>query len=81
MSKHKCIEDYYQKIYLPWISSDELSRFEIERQFDGVHEFKPQYRGDCYTADFTGSHPKAIERSLTLFKLRINEELERLTHE
>ena len=75
VSKHKCIEDYYQKIYLPWISSDELSRFEIERQFDGVHEFKPQYRGDCYTADFSGEHPHSIEKNIDNFKNRITQEL------
>ena len=78
---HKCIDNYYQKVYLRWMLSDEISRFELEREFAGAHEFKPQYRGDCYTADFTGSHPKAIEKSLPLFKSRINEELEGLTHE
>jgi hypothetical protein len=81
VSKHKCIEDYYQKIYLPWISSDELSRFEIERQFDGVHEFKPQYRGDCYTADFSGEHPHSIEKNLDDFKNRITQELKGESHD
>jgi len=71
----KCIEDYYNRIYLPWIKSDEISRFEIEREFAGVHEFKPQYRGDCYTAEFTGKHPISIEKVLPNFKKRIEVEL------
>ena len=35
-----------------------------EKNYQGVHEFKPEYRGDCYTAYFEGSHPKAIENNI-----------------
>lgn len=75
VSMHKCIDNYYQKVYLRWMLSDEISRFELERELAGVHEFKPQYRGDCYTADFSGEHPHSIEKNLDSFKNRITQEL------
>ncbi len=76
VSQHKCIDDYYNLIYLPWMQADRIEKFQIERKYLGVHEFKPEYRGDCFTADFDGSHPKSIERNIETHKTRIEEELE-----
>ena len=58
ISKDNCIDDYFENIYLPWMSGDKS----IEDKYHGVHEFKPQYRGDCFTAPFDfDSHPKKIQ--------------------
>jgi hypothetical protein len=57
------------------MQADRIEKFQIERKYLGVHEFKPEYRGDCFTADFDGSHPKSIERNIETHKIRIEEEL------
>jgi len=75
VSQHKCIDDYYNTIYFPWMHADELERYQIERKYLGVHEFKPEYRGDCFTAEFEGRHPESIEKNLENLKARIKKEL------
>jgi hypothetical protein len=75
VSLSKCIDDYYNSIYIPWIKSADLERYEIEKKYSGVHEFKPEYRGDCFTAEFDGTHPRAIERNIDELKHRIVREL------
>ena len=76
VSRHKCIGDYYNKIYLPWMKGEEFDRYQLEKEYQGVHEFKPEYRGPCYTEPFTGKHPKAIESNLEKLKNRIKKELQ-----
>ena len=78
VSMSKCIDQYYENIYLPWVTSSELDRYEIEKKYSGVHEWKPAYRGPCFTADFDGTHPEAIANSMEAFKNRITKELEQL---
>jgi len=75
VSLNKCIDDYYNKIYLPWMTADEIERYQLEKVFGGVHEFKPEFRGDCFTADFCGVHPASITQNLPRLKNRIKEEL------
>ena len=48
---------------------------DIEDKYRGPHEFKPQYRGDCYTAEFTGDHPKVIKDNIHLLKQKIQYQL------
>ena len=40
----------------------------IEKLFKGVHEFKPEYRGECYTEKFTGEHPESILKNMKELK-------------
>tara|TARA_R110000851_G_scaffold54271_5_gene128239 strand:- start:654 stop:1535 length:882 start_codon:yes stop_codon:yes gene_type:complete len=75
VSRHKCIDDYYSRIYLPWILGEEFDRFQLEKEFQGVHEFKPEFRGPCYTEPFQGEHPKAVENNLEKLNNRIKKEL------
>jgi hypothetical protein len=75
VSLDKCIDDYYNKIYLPWVNSDEYKKYEIEKKYMGVHEFKPEYRGDCFTAEFEGQHPESIQNNLRNLKDKFFEEL------
>ena len=60
VSKSMCIDDYFNRIWLPWVRGDSMQRVAIEKEFKGVHEFVPSYRGDCYTAEFHGEHPQVI---------------------
>jgi hypothetical protein len=77
VSRDNCIDGYFDKIYLPWvIASTEGERKEIEEKYKGVHEFKPEIRGTCFTHPFEGLHPEAIEKSLPDLKERFYTELE-----
>jgi hypothetical protein len=64
VSKTNCIDNYFEQIYLPWVTGNEIERLEIERIYLGVHEFKPSSRGPCYTEKFSGSHPESISKQL-----------------
>ena len=57
----KCIENYFNDVWLPWVNGN---RSYIENKYSGVHEFKPEFRGECYTSKFDMKHPKAIEDSM-----------------
>ena len=63
VSKFKCIENYYEKIFIPWTTGTTIERILIENTYDGVHEWKPEYRGPCRTQRFIGTHPQAIKES------------------
>jgi len=76
VSRDKCIDGYFKKVYLPWVNSSEMQRYQIEKQYLGVHEFKQQFRGECFTAPFVGEHPEAIQKNLLSLTRRFNEELE-----
>ena len=76
VSMSKCIDQYYENIYLPWITSSELDRYDIEKKYSGVHEWKPVYRGPSFTAEFDGAHPKAIANNMADLQDRISKELE-----
>ena len=77
VSRDNCIDGYFDKIYLPWVTaSTEGERKEIEEKYKGVHEFKPEIRGACFTRPFEGVHPEAIEKSLPDLKQRFYTELE-----
>ena len=56
-------KDYFEKIYLPWVNGAIQDRIEIENTYLGVHEFNPWVRGECRTADFTGTHPESIDKN------------------
>jgi hypothetical protein len=62
VSRENCIDNYYERIYHPWVTQP-TQRQQIEDMFDGVHEFKPQSRGECRTKKFEGEHPQVIQNS------------------
>lgn len=77
VSKDLCIDNYFDRIYLPWVLGDEGKKKQIEAQFKGVHEFVISYRGACYTAKFKGEHPKIIQENIFAFKHLFDEQLGR----
>tara|TARA_R100000700_G_C3140439_1_gene122437 strand:+ start:112 stop:975 length:864 start_codon:yes stop_codon:yes gene_type:complete len=64
VSKHKCIKNYYENVFSRWKSASTVEKFLIENEYDGVHEWYPQYRGPCRTERFIGTHPQAIQENI-----------------
>jgi hypothetical protein len=64
VSKQNCIDDYFEKVYLPWVKGDDSEKRVVEKKYMGVHEFKPQIRGDCYTQNFVYDHPESINKNM-----------------
>lgn len=64
VSRHNCIDDYFNKVYLPWVTGNDREKILVENTFNGVHEFKPHVRGECFTVPFVLSHPESINRNL-----------------
>lgn len=78
ISKQNCIDNYFEKVWLPWVLYPER-RTAIEKENRGVHEFIPSYRGDCYTAPFTGEHPEAIKKRMAELKDSFQKQLNEFT--
>ena len=74
VSKQNCIHDYFNRIYLPWVVGDEAR---VEKKFKGVHEFKPEIRGNCFTEKFTMSHPTAIDEAMDSLKNKFRTQLKK----
>lgn len=72
VSRERCIDDYFENVYSPWVQGTHTQREAIENKFNGVHEFKPMYREDCRTQIFNGRHPEAIEKNLKQLKARFD---------
>jgi hypothetical protein len=66
VSKLKCIKNYYQNVFLPWVHGGKVQRILIENKYNGVHEWRPEFRGPCKTQRFIGTHPKSITKSFGL---------------
>ena len=64
-----CIDNYFNEVYYPWMMTE--NKLEVEQKYNGAHEFKPQYRGECYTTEFTGRHPKVIQDNIETLKQKI----------
>lgn len=64
ISQGKCIPNYFKDVFLAWVQGSIEDKYFIEQQNKGVHEFTPEARGDCYTAEFTGQHPDVILRDM-----------------
>ena len=72
VSRQNCIDDYFNRVYLPWVGGQQQL---IEKEFMGVHEFKPHVRGECYTEKFIGDHPESILRDLEELKIQFEKQL------
>tara|TARA_R110000824_G_scaffold57875_1_gene157153 strand:- start:1115 stop:2002 length:888 start_codon:yes stop_codon:yes gene_type:complete len=79
VSMDNCIDNYYETIYEPWVKHPEL-RKEIEEKWEGVHEFKPKFRGPCYPKKFDGEHPPKIIESLDVLQNKFNDQLKELAN-
>jgi hypothetical protein len=77
VSKNNCIDNYFYEIYLPWVLGDDNIKNNIELKYNGVHEFKPNVRGECFTSKFDGTHPLSIIENLEQLKLNFNTQLKK----
>lgn len=76
ISGKNAIDDYFDNVYFPWMLGDTLEKERIENIYNGVHEFKPEVRGECRTSDFKGDHPESILRSMEIINLKIKNQLD-----
>jgi len=77
VSRDNCIDDYFNRVYLPWVNGD---RVRIEEQFLGVHEFKPYSRGECFTSSFILSHPESIINDMEELKNKFKKQLKKYNY-
>jgi len=75
LTRNLCIDNYFTNIYLPWVVGDHMDKYYVETQYRGVHEYQPESRGDCYTEEFTGTHPQSIQRSIDELKQIFDDQL------
>lgn len=74
VSKENCIDDYFNRVYLPWVNGDKAK---VEQRFNGVHEFKPEIRGECFTEEFTLNHPEAIIKNMNKLQDKFKSQLDK----
>lgn len=78
VSGNNCIDDYFNKVWLPWVLSEsDAERQAVEKLYAGVHEFKPQVRGKAFTEPFTGEHPAVIRNSMGFLEGKFERQLKR----
>lgn len=75
ISKSNCIDNYFDNVYLPWVTGDETTKNLIQTTYRGVHEFVPRVRGDCFAEPFFGKHPESITNNFETLKRRFDAEL------
>jgi|GEM_PF-1265810 len=75
VSRERCLDAYFERVYKPWVLGSVEERAAVERAFLGVHEFRPEYRGDCYTAPYSDTHPESIGLDLMQLEQRLADEL------
>ena len=69
------IDNYFDNVYLPWVTGDENTKNLIQTTYRGVHEFVPRVRGDCFAQPFYGKHPESITNNFETLKQRFDVEL------
>jgi hypothetical protein len=74
IAKGQCVPDYFHKIFLTWVLFPD-ARDVIEERNKGVHEFRPEIRGEAFTMPFTGVHPIVIRKKMDYFLEKIKNEL------
>ena len=75
LNKNHCIKNYFNEIYLPWVTGNPDTKAEIEARYFGVHEWTPSSRGECYTSGFNGKHPEIINSNINKLKEKFNNQL------
>ena len=76
LNQHNCLDDYFNQIYIPWVTGDAADKQKIEDKYQGVHEWKPASRGDCFTTAFEGCHPQIVINNIQQLKDKFNSQLE-----
>jgi hypothetical protein len=71
----RCIPNYFDQVYLPWVRGTEAERQAIEDKYNGTHDFLSEIRGPCRTEPFGRPHPPAIEKRLPQLRQRLEAEL------
>lgn len=71
----KCIPNYFHDVWLKWVLAEDDERFEIEKKYNGVQEFMPEARGECFTIPYEGKHPEVIERYFPELNKKFNDQL------
>lgn len=74
------IPHWFERVYLPWVVGNWHTQRDIELAYEGVHEWLPERRGECFTAPWLGTaegvqHPDVIERRLPPLRARFQREL------
>lgn len=77
VSKQNCIDNYFNEIYLPWVLGSDEDKKIVEKKYIGVHEFKPNVRGECYTTKFTLRHPESILKNMENLKEKFKNQLKK----
>jgi len=69
------ISNYFNSLYLPWVNGNDNQKLIIEKKYKGVHEYRPELRGESFTSVFKGEHPKIILENMDKLKYKFNEQL------
>lgn len=77
LAKGRCIPDYFQNIYLPWVLGDDKQKEIIENKYQGVHEYIPAVRGPAFTKKFENLHPEVILNGMEKLQEKFNLQLKR----
>jgi len=75
VSKDKCIDNYFEEVYIPWVTGDKIDREMVEQAYKGVHEWKPEYRTETFTAKYNGPHPAAIANTMDKLKAEFDRQM------
>lgn len=81
LNRDGIIPNYYNDVYLKWVTGTVQQKIAIEYQYNGVHEFTIERRGDCYTVTYDDFHPETIRRDFHLLKERFKSEIFSIIHE
>lgn len=71
----RCIPDFFNQVYLPWVRGDDAQRQAIEDKYNGCHDFLSNTRGPCFTTPFNRPHPPAIEKRLPRLRRELESQL------
>lgn len=71
------IPNYFENVWLPWVTGDDDERVDIEYKNNGAHEFLR--RPYCFTKEFIGTHPESIVRDLKSLENKFWKQLSKYT--
>lgn len=73
------LSNYFSRVYVPWMKArTDEERLIIEKQFEGVQEFRKECRTPAYTIPFHGKLPDIIESNKTSIEAQITQERQEL---
>lgn len=75
IDKGRCIPNYFEDVWLAWVTGDDKQRLAIEEKWNGVQEFVPEARGECKTIPYEDEHPDVIIRDMDELRAKFEKEL------